>query len=241
VTGEAAEELVADRLEALHQLAAALGVADLEVPARVEVLAARLRDSVRAARQPKDTQAATLDAAAALAGAQEAGDVKVIVQHYPEADADALRRLVDDLRGRTGRFVAIAAGNGSGPILVVAASRDLTGEGFDAVQIVRQVGPLIGGGGRRTSGAGAGRRQQCRGPGECGARGGPPGARGSGSPRGWLNLAGSAVQQLFGGVRDRLRGGRPSAGWWESLSAGADRHGRRHRVREGAGGGAGRA
>jgi alanyl-tRNA synthetase len=147
VTGEAAEELVADRLEALHQTAAGLGVADLEVPARVEALAARLRDSEKAAKRPRGAQAPTLDAAAALDGAQEAGDVKVIVQHYPEADADALRKLVDDLRGRTGRFVAVAAGNGSGPILVVAASRDLAGEGFDAVQIVRQVGPLIGGGG----------------------------------------------------------------------------------------------
>ncbi len=73
--------------------------------------------------------------------------MKVIVEHYPEADADALRRWADDLRGKTGRFVSIASGNASGPTLVVAASRDLAGEGFDAVKIVRQVGPLIGGGG----------------------------------------------------------------------------------------------
>jgi alanyl-tRNA synthetase len=147
VTGEAAEELVAERLEALHQTATGLGVADLEVPARVEALSARLRDAERAAKQPRSAQAATLDAAAALAGAQQAGDVKVIVQHYPDADADALRRWADDLRGMTGRFVSIASGNGSGPTLVVAASRDLAGEGFDAVRIVKQVGPMIGGGG----------------------------------------------------------------------------------------------
>ena len=73
--------------------------------------------------------------------------MKVIVEHYPDADAEALRRWADDLRGQTGRFVSIASGNGSGPTLVVAASRDLAGEGFDAVKIVRQVGPLIGGGG----------------------------------------------------------------------------------------------
>ncbi|HEX5578970.1 MAG TPA: DHHA1 domain-containing protein, partial [Candidatus Limnocylindria bacterium] len=147
VTGEAAEELVADRLEALRNAAATLGVGDLEVPARVEALTTRVRESEKAAREPRSSKAAMLDAAAALAGAQQAGDVKVIVQHYPEADADALRRWADDLRGMTGRFVSIAAGNGSGPTLVVAASRDLAGEGFDAVRIVRQVGPLIGGGG----------------------------------------------------------------------------------------------
>ena len=147
VTGEAAEELVAERLEALREAANKLGVADLEVPARVEALTARVRESEKAAKQPRTAAAAALDVAAALAGAQQAGNVKVIVQHYPDADADALRRWADDMRGMTGRFVSIASGNGAGPALVVAASRDLAGEGFDAVKIVRQVGPLIGGGG----------------------------------------------------------------------------------------------
>ena len=147
VTGEVAEELVADRLEALRETATRLGVADLEVPARVDALTARVRESEKAAKQPRSATAAILDVAAALAGAQQAGDVKVIVEHYPDADAEALRRWADDLRGKTGRFVSIASGNGSGPTLVVAASRDLAGEGFDAVKIVRQVGPLIGGGG----------------------------------------------------------------------------------------------
>jgi alanyl-tRNA synthetase len=147
VTGEAAEELVADRLEALHDVANRLGVADLEVPARVEALTMRVRQVERAAKQPREGRAAMLDATAALAEAQQAGDVKVIVQHYPGADADALRRWADDLRGMTGRFVSVASGDGAGPTLVVAASRDLAGEGFDAVSIVRQVGPLIGGGG----------------------------------------------------------------------------------------------
>jgi alanyl-tRNA synthetase len=147
VTGEAAEELVAQGLEALREAANKLGVADLEVPARVEALTARVRDLEKAAKQPRSAAAAALDVAGALAGAQQAGNVKVIVQHYPDADADALRRWADEMRGMTGRFVSIASGNGAGPALVVAASRDLAGEGFDAVKIVRQVGPLIGGGG----------------------------------------------------------------------------------------------
>ena len=93
VTGEAADEHVAERLEALHEAASKLGVAELEVPARVEALTARVRESEKAAKQPRSAAAAALDVAAALAGAQQAGNVKVIVQHYPDADADALRRL----------------------------------------------------------------------------------------------------------------------------------------------------
>ncbi len=70
-----------------------------------------------------------------------------MVQHYPEADGAALRRLADDLRASTGRFVVVAAGKGDGPALMVAASRDLVGEGFDSAAIVREVAPMIGGGG----------------------------------------------------------------------------------------------
>jgi alanyl-tRNA synthetase len=147
VTGEGAEALIERRLEALHDAAALLGVGDEEVPARVEVLSTRLREAEKAAREPSADGGPRLDAAAALAEAQEAGDSRVIVQHYPEADAAALRRWADELRGITGRFVAVAGGERGGPSLLVAASRDLTGEGFDAVAIVRQVGPMIGGGG----------------------------------------------------------------------------------------------
>jgi len=72
----------------------------------------------------------------------------VIIGSYPDADANALRALADDLRGMTGRFVLVAAGvAGDRPSLLVAASRDLAAEGFDAGQVVRQAAPIIGGGG----------------------------------------------------------------------------------------------
>jgi alanyl-tRNA synthetase len=146
VTGEAAEEMIGGRLEALHEAAVLLGVPEEQVPARVEALSARLREAEKAAREPGPT-GVRLDAAAALAEAQQAGESKLIVKHYAEADAAALRRWADDLRAITGRFVAVAAGESGGPALLVAASRDLAGEGFDAAAIIRQVGPMIGGGG----------------------------------------------------------------------------------------------
>jgi alanyl-tRNA synthetase len=145
VTGAAADELVAERLESLHAAAQLLGASDEQVAGRVEGLLARLRDAEKTGRTTEP--AAQLDAAAALANAQTAGETTVMVEHYPEADGPALRRLADDLRASTGRFVVVAAGNGDGPALMVAASRDLVGEGFDAAAIVRQVAPLIGGGG----------------------------------------------------------------------------------------------
>jgi alanyl-tRNA synthetase len=144
VSGAAAEELVATRLDALHDAAQLLGAPEDQVAARIETLQARVREAEKGG---KDTQAARLDAAAALAGAQVAGEAKVIVERYADADGAALRTLADDLRAATGRFVAVVAGERGGPAILVAASRDLVGEGFDAAEIIRQVAPLIGGGG----------------------------------------------------------------------------------------------
>ena len=147
VTGEAAAELVGTRLEALRATALLLGEREENVPQRVEALLARLRDAEKAAKAPR-AGGARLDAAAALHGAQDAGSAKVVVQSYPEADANALRGLADDLRGMTGRFVLVSGGAADGkPSILVAASSDLAAEGFDAGAVVRQAAPLIGGGG----------------------------------------------------------------------------------------------
>src|SRR5687767_11996542 len=92
VTGEAATELVAERLEALRATAQLLGEREENVPQRVETLLVRLREAEKAAKAPR-AAATRLDAAAALHAAQEAGTAKVVIQAFPDADADALRGL----------------------------------------------------------------------------------------------------------------------------------------------------
>ena len=147
VTGEAATELVSTRLEALRAAAQLLGDREENVPGRLESLLARLREAEKAAKAPRPA-GGRLDAAAALHGAQEAGQTRVMIQAFPEADAAALRGLADDLRGMTGRFVLVTAGGAGGkPSLLVAASGDLAGEGFDAGAVIREAAPIIGGGG----------------------------------------------------------------------------------------------
>jgi alanyl-tRNA synthetase len=148
VTGAAADDLVARRLDALRRTAQLLGEKDESVPARVEALLTRVREAEKAAKGRAGSAASRLDATEALRGAQEAAETKVIVQRYAEADGAALRALADDLRAIAGRFVVVAAGNGDGqPALLVAASRDLAGEGFDAAAIVREAARVMGGGG----------------------------------------------------------------------------------------------
>jgi alanyl-tRNA synthetase len=148
VTGAGADELVARRLEALQSTAQLLGETPEKVPARVGVLLERLREAEKAAREGSGPPRLRVDARELLAGATDAGATKVIIERLDEADAAVLRTLADDLRGSAGRFVLVAAGSASGlPALIVATSRDLAEEGFDAVPIVRAAGRLIGGGG----------------------------------------------------------------------------------------------
>ncbi|HSK92580.1 MAG TPA: alanine--tRNA ligase [Candidatus Angelobacter sp.] len=147
VTGEAATELVATRFEALRSAAQLLGEREEHVPQRIEALLARLREAEKAAKAPRHGSQ-RLDAAAALHAAQDAGAAKVIISNYPDADANGLRGLADDLRGMTGRFVLVASGAADGkPSLLVAASKDLAAEGFDSGAVIRAAAPLIGGGG----------------------------------------------------------------------------------------------
>jgi alanyl-tRNA synthetase len=147
VTGAAADELVARRFEALHAAAQLLGDREENVPDRVEALLSRVRTAERAAKAPR-AGAARLDAAAALQQAQQAGETRVIIQRFDDADAAALRGLADDVRAQAGRFVAVVAGSANEqPALLVAASRDLVSEGFDAGAIIRAAAPLMGGGG----------------------------------------------------------------------------------------------
>ena len=147
VTGMGATELIGDRLDALRETAQLLGEREELVPQRVEALMTRLRQAEKAAKAPR-AAGSGIDAPGALARAQQAGSTKVIIESFPEADANALRALADELRGMTGRFVAVVGGATDGrPALLVAASRDLAAEGFDSGAIVRDAAPIMGGGG----------------------------------------------------------------------------------------------
>ncbi len=149
VTGAGADELVARRLEALHESAVLLGEQPEQVPARIAALLDRLRDAEKAARERATAAPRTaIDPAAVLARGRDAGQTRVMIERFDDADAGALRTLADGLRGASGRFLLVAAGAADGqPALIVAASRDVVSEGFDAVPIVRAAAGMIGGGG----------------------------------------------------------------------------------------------
>ncbi len=157
LTGEAALEHV-HRLEtALSRTAALLKIPATEVPDRVESL-------LKEIRQLKKHSAAAPKAAGGgvdelLAKAETIAGVKAVIAEVPEADPDALRQTIDQLRRKAAPIaVMLAAPGEEGKVMLMAGlSRDLVEKGLDAVKWVREAAKLVkGGGGGRPDMAQAG-------------------------------------------------------------------------------------
>ena len=207
VTGEAAAELVGTRLEALRSTALLLGRARGERSRSGSRRCWRACARRRRRRRRHARGGARLDAAAALHGAQEAGNAKVVVQSYPDADANALRGLADDLRGMTGRFVLVSRRRrGRQAVDPGRGQQRPRGGGLRC----RRGGSGGGAAHRRRRGRsgrpGAGRRARCVPPRRGHARSGSAGARGAPTDRDGLNTPSVTVmQQLWGRVADLFR------------------------------------
>ena len=143
------------KLELKDDAAAEQDAADL--PARVEAL-------IKANRQLKKQAAAGLktagsDADDLLAKAEEIAGVKAVITQVPDADADLLRQLIDQLRRKAAPVaVMLMAPADEGKVVLMAGlSRDLVEKGLDAVKWVRAAAKLVkGGGGGRPDMAQAG-------------------------------------------------------------------------------------
>ncbi|HBO43569.1 MAG TPA: alanine--tRNA ligase, partial [Planctomycetaceae bacterium] len=158
LTGVAALERVRRDETLLRELSTALKVPADELPHRVEVMAEEIR-RLKKQQATGGAKAEQTDVAGLIAGAESMGDAKLIVQEIAGATPEALRDLIDKIRRKTAPVaVMLATRQEEGKVLLVAGlSRDLVGQGADAVKWVRQVAKLVqGGGGGRPDMAQAG-------------------------------------------------------------------------------------
>jgi alanyl-tRNA synthetase len=137
----------AEAKAALREAARALNVSLFDVPERVATL---LSDVESLRRQLADLQqSGDVSADLLLDKAEDIGGVKVIVAETPGANPNLMRQLIDQLRQKSGSVaVLLAAAQGSDKVLLVAGlSRDLVSRGLSAGNWVRDVAPVVGGGG----------------------------------------------------------------------------------------------
>ena len=149
LTGKAALDLIRQEEETLAEVASALKVPVPMVAERV----AGLIDEIKTLKK----QLATMKAEAVpktspddlIAAATAVGDARVVTAALGESTADEMRQLADVLRRKasTGLAVLLASATEGKVNLIAALTPDLIARGLNAGQWLKEVAPVVGGGG----------------------------------------------------------------------------------------------
>jgi alanyl-tRNA synthetase len=149
LTGKASIDLIRQEEEILGELAATLRVPPGQVGQRVASLLEEVKALKKQAgeRRAEKTPAVTADDL--LAGARTIGGATVVVQAVGSATADEMRQLIDVLRRkRESRLAVLLASSADGKVQLVAGlSKDLIEAGLHAGNWLKEVAPIVGGGG----------------------------------------------------------------------------------------------
>lgn len=147
LTGREADAYIRQNLHRLQQAAAQLGATPDVVPARI----AALQDEIRAGQHENDRlrrRIARLEFEGLIEGAEQLGDVTVLVARVSPTTVDALREMADWFRDRVESGIVVlgmVADNGR-PQLIAAATKDLK-KRFHAGDVIRAAAQVMGGGG----------------------------------------------------------------------------------------------
>jgi len=149
VTGKPAYDDVQTRSAVVDDLAGKLQCRPEELPARVEAIQEQLK-ALQAQLKKAAGAALTAFVDDLISKADDVGGAKVLVAKLPDgASAETVRTQVDRIRQKCpSSFVVFGWSEEEGKVAVLAAlSPDLVKKGLKAGDVVKQVAPLIGGGG----------------------------------------------------------------------------------------------
>ena len=146
-TGRGVSKLLHDDLGRLERAAAHLRVAPDQVDQKVFDLMnereAQQKEIERLRRELAMGQVSKL-----LDRAQQVDGVAVLSAQVDAANADMLREIGDWLKDKLGSgIIVLGAAIDDKPSLIVMVTPDLVAQGYDAVQIIRPIAKIVGGGG----------------------------------------------------------------------------------------------
>ena len=149
LTGMAALEFVRHEQEMLAQVAAALKVPASQAAERVAVLLEENKTLRKQATQRKAESAPKIAPDDLLAGSTSVGSIRIVAAALGSATPDELRQLIDVLRRKSPTDLAVLlASTVEGKVNLAAGfTPDLIANGFHAGQWLKEVAPVVGGGG----------------------------------------------------------------------------------------------
>jgi len=147
LTSAGAFEYFEDVEKTLNAASAALKTDSSHIVAKIYQLMDELKTLTAENQKLKDTMAKE-----AASGAEDSmvtvSDVKVLPLKLSGVDMNAMRTLGDDYRVKLGKSVIIMASDMDGKVsLVVMASDDAVAAGVHAGNVIKQIAPMVGGGG----------------------------------------------------------------------------------------------
>jgi alanyl-tRNA synthetase len=124
-----------------------LNVSPFDAPQRITAMTTEIEDLKR--QIASRSAAGDLSADALLSKAETVQGTTVVVAEAPSANANLMRQLIDQIRKKASpSAVFLATTEGEGKVVLVAGvSRDLVDRGVSAGNWVRDVAPVVGGGG----------------------------------------------------------------------------------------------
>jgi alanyl-tRNA synthetase len=146
VTGPEALSRLRKSETALAETAAVLRVPTADVPERVAALVKELREVKKQLASGGKVGGASADEL--LSSAVAVGGAKLVVAEVPDAGADGLRQLIDQLRRKAGSAAVLLGSRAEDKVLLVAGvTKDLEAKGMNAGTWVRDTAAVVGGSG----------------------------------------------------------------------------------------------
>ncbi|WP_347487692.1 alanine--tRNA ligase [Desulfoscipio sp. XC116] len=147
VTGQGAIDYLRAKEDQLNLIARTVKAPAHELVHRVETLVQELRSMEREAEAMR-ARLARYEVHSMLDAAQEVGGIKVLAARSNASDMDSLRAMLDLLRDKMGSGVIVLGAASGGKVnLVAGVSKDLVGRSLHAGKILKEIAPLVGGGG----------------------------------------------------------------------------------------------
>ena len=147
VTGSAVNAMLAEEQAKIEAAAASLKTSSAGLEKRAEDVAAELK-AVRKELEELKAKAAQEGAGDLLKNAKTFGGARLIEHTFEGAGIDELRSISDQIKAAEKAVVMVfAALNGEKATLMVSVTDDLTGKGYHAGNMVKEIAKAAGGGG----------------------------------------------------------------------------------------------